>query len=106
MGRGGAVVGASPNAGWPIQKERDEAQRLKVLADAGNDPRELERQKEAERAAAKAAAAARAVTVGQIWPRYLATGRPKRRDACKPRYLADLHARATQEASRRGAERG
>ena len=34
--------------------------------------------------------ALQAVTVGDIWPRYLAEGKPKRRDAWKPGYRASL----------------
>jgi hypothetical protein len=29
-----------------------------------------------------------------VWPLYLEQGRPKRKDAWKPRYLADLNAMA------------
>lgn len=61
------------------------------------DPRELERQQETEKAAAIAATAAKeeadkvkAVTVGDIWPRYLQEGKPKRKDAWKPGYRASL----------------
>jgi hypothetical protein len=36
---------------WPIEKARGEAQRLKVLVDSGTDPRELERQQQADKAA-------------------------------------------------------
>jgi hypothetical protein len=51
------------------------------------DPREIERQQQADKAAVKAAAAAQALTVGDVWPLYLEQGRPKRKDAWKPRYL-------------------
>ena len=84
-------------ADWPIEKARTRAQALKMLIDAGTDPRELERQQQADKAAAIAAAAAQveadkvhAVTVGDIWPRYLAEGKPKRKDAWKPGYRASL----------------
>ena len=84
-------------ADWPIEKARNRAQALKMLIDAGTDPRELERQQAANKAAAIAAAAAQleadkvqAVTVGDIWPRYLSEGRPKRKDAWKPGYRASL----------------
>lgn len=79
---------------WPIEKARGEARRLKVMVDSGTDPREVERQQQAEKSAVKAAATARALTVGDLWPLYLETGRPKRRDAWKPRYRADLEAMA------------
>ena len=81
-------------ADWPIEKARGEAQRLKVLVDSGQDPREIERQQQAEKAAAKAAATAKALTVGDVWPLYLENGKPKRRDSWKPRYRADLEAMA------------
>ena len=81
-------------ADWPIEKARGEAQRLKMMVDAGTDPREVERQQAAKKAAQATAAAAHALTVGEVWPLYLEQGRPKRRDAWKPRYLADLKAMA------------
>ena len=81
-------------ADWPIKKARTEAQKLKMLIDSGQDPRELERQQQADKTAKATAAAAHALTVGEIWPLYLQTGRPKRREAWKPRYRADLEAMA------------
>ena len=91
-------------ADWPIEKARGEAQRLKVLVDSGQDPREIERQQQAEKAAAKAAATAKALTVGDVWPLYLENGKPKRRDSWKPRYRADLEAMAAPggEPKKRG----
>lgn len=89
---------------WSIEQARTEARRLAVVLDNGQDPRELERQQQAERAAAKAAAIAKALTVGDVWPLYLENGRPKRRDAWKPRYRADLEAMAAPggEPKKRG----
>ena len=89
---------------WSIEQARTEARRLAVVLDNGQDPRELERQQQAERAAAKAAATAKALTVGDVWPLYLKNGRPKRRDAWKPRYRADLEAMAAPggEPKKRG----
>lgn len=91
-------------ADWPIEKARGEAQRLKVLVDSGQDPREIERQQQADKAAAKAAATAKALTVGDVWPLYLENGKPKRKDAWKPRYRADLEAMAAPggEKKKRG----
>ena len=68
---------------WSIEDARIEARRLSALLDTGTDPRELERQREAEKAD-------HALTVGEIWPRYLAEGKPKRKDAWKPGYRASL----------------
>ena len=60
---------------WSIEQARTEARRLAVLIDGGQDPRELERQQQADKAsaiaAASAAAAIRAVTVGEAWAVYL-----------------------------------
>jgi integrase len=81
---------------WSIEQARTEARRLAVVLDNGQDPREIERQQQADKAAAQAAAAAQALTVGDVWPLYLANGRPKRKDAWKPGYRADLEAMAAQ----------
>jgi integrase len=89
---------------WSIEQARQEARRLAVLLDGGQDPREIERQQQADKAAVKAAGAAQALTVGDVWPLYLEQGRPKRKDAWKPRYLADLKAMAATggEKKKRG----
>ena len=89
---------------WSIEQARSEARRLAVLLDNGQDPREIERQQQADRAATKAAATAKALTVGDVWPLYLENGKPKRRDAWKPRYRADLEAMAAPggEKKKRG----
>jgi len=78
-------------ADWPLEKARGEAQRLKVLVDSGQDPRELERQQQAAQAAERAAAVAKvkadkvaAVTVGEVWADYLEKRRP---------FWGDLHYR-------------
>lgn len=96
---------------WSIEQARSEARKLAVMLDAGIDPRELERQQQAEKEAERQrqrenekAAQAAAVTVGDVWPLYLEQGRPKRKEAWKPRYLADLKAMAAQggEKKKRG----
>ncbi len=80
---------------WDIEAARTEARRLAVVVRSdGDDPRELERLQQAAQDASKAAATARAVTVGDVWRRYLEEGKPKRKDAFKPRYRADLEAMA------------
>ena len=70
-------------ADWPIKKAQTEAQRLKMLVDSGQDPREIERQQQADKAAAQAAAVAQvaverqnAVTVAEAWATYLEARRP------------------------------
>lgn len=75
---------------WTVPAARAEAHRLRVVLDGGDDPRELERAAMAQKDAQAKARAAGALTVGNVWPTYLVEGKPKRRDAWKPRYLADL----------------
>jgi integrase len=73
--------------GWTIEEARAEAKRLSVMLDAGTDPRELEREqaeakaatvarKDAEKASQAAQQTADALTVGQVWQRYMAERRP------------------------------
>jgi integrase len=83
----------------PIDDARSEAHQLRGLTAKGIDPRDIERQQQEVKDLAQAAAAAQveadkvnAVTVGDIWPRYLKEGKPKRKDAFKQRYLDDLTA--------------
>lgn len=78
---------------WPtisISDAKAEAHRLRGLTELGQDPRDEERLKLADKAAANVAAVAQSRTVGDIWPRYLAEGKPKRKDAWKPGYRASL----------------
>ena len=73
---------------WTIVDATVEANRLRVLVDNQTDPRELDRQRAEEADRAKAAAlaqaeaatvakAALALTVGEVWSRYLVERRPK-----------------------------
>lgn len=78
-------------ADWPIKRARSEAQKLKMLVDAGTDPREVERDRQAAAIERKAAAAAKveaakvaALTVGEVWAAYLAERKP---------HWGDLHYR-------------
>jgi hypothetical protein len=61
---------------WTIEAARVEANRLRVTLDAGSDPREVDRQQQAEQTASKAAAAVRAVTVGVVWTDYMSARKP------------------------------
>ena len=81
----------SPGA-WSIPQAQEKARELQRQIDGGHDPRDLKRGVVAAAAEKKTASAAQAVTVGNLWPRYLAEGKPKRKAAFKPRYLADLEA--------------
>ena len=91
---------------WTIEQARTEARRLAVMLDNGQDPRELERQKAAEREVQRQQELARAVTVGAVWPEYLLHGRPKRKDAWKPRYRADLEKMAASGGEKRKRGKG
>jgi integrase len=77
-----------------LEQARAKATALAVMVDSGIDPREVERKQQADKAAAETAATAQALTVGDVWPLYLTQGKPKRRDAWKPGYRADLEAMA------------
>ena len=74
-------------AAWSLAAARQRANELRQQTDAGIDPREIQRQQEAERqaalAAAEVAAAEKAeaqriaaLTVGEVWAVYLAERRP------------------------------
>lgn len=85
---------------WPLAGARAEATRLTLMVDAGQDPREVKRQQQAEREAQQAAAAVQAVTVGEAWAVYLVDRRPH----WGALHIAD-HERLTRaggQASKRG----
>lgn len=56
---------------WSIDAARTEANRLRVTLDGGGDPREIERQHDADKAATLATEVADAVTVSEAWGVYL-----------------------------------
>lgn len=96
---------------WSIDQARAKARELQRLIDEGRDPRDLKRDALAAKVAEISAAAEQAeanrraaLTVGEVWPTYLEQGRPKRRDAWKPGYLADLKSMAAPggEKKKRG----
>lgn len=85
---------------WTIDAARVEANRLRVTLDAGDNPRAIERQQQADKAAADAAAAVQAATVGEVWAIYCVARKPHWGD----RHHAD-HAKLVQpggELSKRG----
>ena len=91
-------------AAWSIPQAQEKARELQRQIDEGHDPRDLKRDVLAAAIKKKTVAAAQAVTVGEVWPRYLEEGKPKRKDAFKPRYRADLEAMAAPggEKKKRG----
>ncbi len=80
---------------WSIEQARTEARRLAVVLDSGKDPRELERQQQADRAAAKAAAAVQAATVGEAWSAYVAERTP---------HWGELHRKDHERLTREGGK--
>ena len=61
---------------WTIEAARTEANKLRVTLDQGDDPRELQRQREAQQAAKLTANKVEALTVGEVWTDYLEQRRP------------------------------
>lgn len=84
---------------WTLEAARIEARRLATMIDNGIDPREADRQRDADKAA-------QSVTVGEAWARYLVEGKPKRRDAWKDGYKADLMAMAAAGGAQKKRGKG
>jgi integrase len=61
---------------WTIEAARTEANKLRVTLDQGDDPRELQRQREAQQAAKLTANKIQALTVGEVWTDYIEKRRP------------------------------
>ncbi len=103
QGRDLRLTIGSPDV-WSIPKAQEKARELQRQIDEGKDPRDLKRDALAVSAARRANERAQALTVGDVWPLYLQHGKPKRRDAWKPGYLADLKAMAAPggEEKKRG----
>jgi hypothetical protein len=86
-------------------------QSFRLLADsqidAGRDPREVKAASIAAELAKRIAEVADVLTVAEVWPRYMAEGKPRRKAAWKPRYAADLHKAASLggEPKKRGADK-
>ena len=78
-----------------IKEAQGEALRLAGQVNRGEDPRDIKKAQAAKKIAQEAHATAQATTVGDLWPTYLAEGKPKRRDEWKPRYLMDLERMAS-----------
>lgn len=80
---------------WSIPKAQERARELQRQIDAGRDPREVKAESIAADVAKRTAEMADVLTVAEVWPRYMAEGKPKRKAAWKPRYVADLKAAAS-----------
>ena len=78
---------------WSIEQARNEANRLRVVLDAGTDPRELDRRQQAEKAVQKAAEVLRTLTVAEVWAAYIEARRP---------HWGDLHYQDHIKLARKG----
>ena len=67
-------IGTYPD--WPIQAARIEARKLKTMVDAGLDPREAERERQAIAEKKRVAEAVHSALVSEVWAKYLAERRP------------------------------
>jgi integrase len=97
------VTIGSPDA-WSIPQAQERARELQRQIDAGRDPREVKAETIAADVAKRTAEVADVLTVAEVWPRYMAEGKPKRKAAWKPRYVADLAKAASMggEPKKRG----
>ncbi len=75
---------------WTIEAARAESNKYRVMLDQGVDPRAQRSEDAAQSAARASEQATRNLTVGELWPQYLAEGKPKRKDQWKPGYKKDL----------------
>ena len=91
---------------WPIAKAQGRASELQRQIDDGRDPRAVKAEATAADLAKRRADSADALTVADVWPRYMAEGKPKRRSAWKPRYVADLNKAASLGGEPRKRGRG
>ena len=78
------VTIGGPDA-WSIPDAQAKARELQRLIDEGRDPREVKAEKTAVDVAKRKAAKADSVTVGEVWPLYLADRKPN----WGPRHYAD-----------------
>ena len=103
QGRSLRVTIGSPSA-WSIPQAQERARELQRQIDEGRDPREVKAASIAADVAKRTAEVGAVLTVAEVWPRYMAEGKPKRRAAWKPRYVADLEKAASMggEPKKRG----
>jgi integrase len=94
----------SPKA-WSIDDAHDKARELQRLIDEGIDPRTQKAEREAAEAKKRQDEQRASVTVRDAWPVYMAEGKPRGKDAWKPRYRSDLEKAAAPggEPKKRGS---
>ena len=99
------VTIGSPTA-WSIPQAQKRAGELQRQIDEGRDPREVKAAITAADAQSRRERTAEGLTVAQVWPSYMAEGRPRKKAAWKPRYRADLDAAAAPGGEPRKRGRG
>jgi len=82
-------------AAWSIPQAQERARELQRQIDEGRDPRAVKAEATAADVAKRNAEVAEVLTVADVWPRYLAEGKPRKKAAWKPRYRADLERAAS-----------
>ena len=90
QGRSLRVTIGSPDA-WTIPDAQKRAKALQRTIDDGRDPREVKAETVAADVAKREVEKQVGLTVADVWPRYMAEGKPKRRTEWKPRYVSDLN---------------
>lgn len=94
QGKSLRITIGGPDA-WAIPQAQEKARALQRQIDEGRDPREVKAEIVAADVAKRTTEAADVLTVADVWPRYMAEGKPKRRAEWKPRYRADLEKAAS-----------
>ena len=90
QGRALRVTIGSPDV-WSIAQAQERARELQRQIDEGRDPREVKAATIAADVAKREGDRREGFIVADAWPRYMAEGKPRKKDAWKPRYVADLH---------------
>ncbi len=94
------ITVGSPQA-WSIDQARERARELQRQIDEGRDPRAVKAEKASADIAQRQQQRAEMVTVADAWAVYMAEGKPRRKDAWKPRYRADLEKAAAPGGEKR-----
>lgn len=100
LGKTVRITIGSPRA-WTIPKAEERARELQRLIDQGIDPRTQKAEREAAETARRDGERRASVTVADAWAVYMAEGKPRRKDAWKPRYRADLEKAAAPGGEKR-----
>jgi integrase len=103
QGKGLRITIGNPDV-WRIPDAQERGRELQRQIDAGRDPREVKAATVAQDVAQRERARGQSLTVSDVWPRYMAEGKPKRKAEWKPRYVLDLQRAASMggEPKKRG----